>query len=510
MGKGTGRRVVAGRGRVLDEKDMTILEADYLIVGAGAGGLAFADTLLSESPTATMIIVDERARPGGHWVDAYDFVRTHQPAALYGVNSTPLGADRVDTTGLNAGHGELASAAEICAYYDDVMGRVLLASGRVSYFPSSCYDFAERTIARNGAVTQVRARKIVDSTYVAGEIPSRHTPAYRIAEGVRHGPVNALAHEQAQRYVIIGAGKTGMDACVHLLDRGVDPDSITWIKPQDMWLYNRAHYQPAEHLLDQQLEGMAAQMEIAASASSADEVLIRLEEAGVLMRVDRGVFPTAYRCATITAAELEQVRRITNVVRLGRVRRIDPDRIVLADGEIATSPHAFHVDCTAKAVAPKPIKPVFDGERITLQFVCMCQPTFCAALIAVCEAHFGDDAKKNRLCAVVPSPERAVEWFSMSLQSAMNSFAWMQEPVIVQWLARSRLNSTRGLMWPKEKLTPAQNAARARIRAATPGAVANLSRLLAGAEPRNACHGVRAVITTSRARNATEGRRGEE
>jgi malic enzyme len=52
MGKGTGRRVVAGRGRVLDEKDMTILEADYLIVGAGAGGLAFADTLLSESSTS--------------------------------------------------------------------------------------------------------------------------------------------------------------------------------------------------------------------------------------------------------------------------------------------------------------------------------------------------------------------------------------------------------------------------------------------------------------------------
>ena len=96
----------------------------------------------------------------------------------------------------------------------------------------------------------------------------------------------------------------------------------------------------------------------------------------------------------------------------------------------------------------------------------------------VVEAHFEDEARKNQLCGVVPSPERATEWLSMSLQSAINSFAWMQEPVLVQWLARSRLNSTRGLMWPKEKLTPEQNAARARIRAATPGAVANLSRLV--------------------------------
>ncbi|HYD73286.1 MAG TPA: NAD(P)/FAD-dependent oxidoreductase [Candidatus Binatia bacterium] len=458
---------------------MTMLEADYLIVGAGAGGLAFADTLLSENPTATMIIVDERAEPGGHWVDAYDFVRTHQPAALYGVNSTPLGAGRVDTSGFNAGHCELASAAEIRAYYDNVMRRVLLATGRVSYFPSSRYDFEERTVTRNGKVTQVRARKIVDSTYVAGEIPSRHTPSYQVADGVRHGPVNALSRTEAQHYVVIGAGKTGMDACIHLLERSVDPDAITWIKPQDMWLYNRAHYQPAEHLLSEQLEGMAAQMEIAASAQAADEILLRLEQAGVLMRVDRDVVPTAYRCATITGAELNQVRRIKNVVRLGRVRGIEPDRIVLADGEIGTSAEAFHVDCTAKAVAPKPIKPIFQGECITLQFVRMCQPTFCAALIALVEAHFEDETKKNQLCAVVPSPERAVEWLSMSLQSTVNSFAWMQEPVIVQWLARSRLNSTRGLMHSKEELTAEQNAARARIRAATPGAVANLGRLLA-------------------------------
>jgi hypothetical protein len=460
---------------------MTTLEADYLIVGAGAGGLAFADTLLSESPAATMIIVDDRDRPGGHWVDAYDFVRTHQPAALYGVNSTPLGADRIDETGLNAGHLELASAAEIRAYYDDVLRRVLLASGRVSYFPSSRYDFAARTLSTNGAVRRVRARKIVDSTYVAGEIPARHTPAYAIADGVRHGPVNALSHEKAERYVIIGAGKTGMDACVHLLDRGVDPAAITWIKPQDMWLYNRAHYQPVEHMLDEHLEGMAAQMEIAASAASAEEVLLRLEAAGVLMRVDRSVMPTAYRCATITPAELDVVRRIINVVRLGRVKRIERGRIVLDRGEIATGTNTLHVDCTAKAVAPKPVRPVFDGERITLQFVRMCQPAFCAALIALVEAHFDNEAKKNQLCAVVQSPEQAIGWLSMSLQSAINGFAWMQEPVLVQWLARTRLNATRGLMWPKEHLTAEQNAARARVRAATPGAVANLQKLLAAA-----------------------------
>src|SRR5262245_39674 len=129
---------------------MSPLETDYLIVGAGAGGLAFADTLLSESPNATIAIVDERAEPGGHWVDAYDFVRTHQPAALYGVNSTPLGAGKIDVDGHNAGHSELASGAEIRAYFTDVMNRVLLASQRVRYVPSSRYDFERGVIVSDG------------------------------------------------------------------------------------------------------------------------------------------------------------------------------------------------------------------------------------------------------------------------------------------------------------------------------------------------------------------------
>ena len=47
----------------------TKLTADYLIVGAGAMGMAFADVLLTETE-ATVILVDRHHRPGGHWNDA--------------------------------------------------------------------------------------------------------------------------------------------------------------------------------------------------------------------------------------------------------------------------------------------------------------------------------------------------------------------------------------------------------------------------------------------------------
>jgi hypothetical protein len=392
-----------------------------------------------------------------------------------------LGEDGIDTAGLNAGFHELASGAEIRAYFADVMERVLLASGRVRYIPASHYDFERRTLTASNGVHEVRARKIVDTTYTAGPIPSRHTPSYAIGPDVRHAPVNALAgpEGEAARYVIIGAGKTGADACVYLLQRGVAPDAITWIVPQDVWFYDRALYQPGDDFLDHLFESTAAQMEIAATAYSANEVLSRLEQIGSLMRIDVCVAPGAYRCATITRAELDVLRRVRNIVRLGRVQRLERDRIVLDGGEISTSPEVLHVDCSAKAVRPRPTLPVFDGDRIIVQFVRTCQPPFCAAFIAMVEAHFEDEAKKNVLCTPVPSPERAVDWLSMTLQSVVNAFAWSQEPVVADWLARSRLNGQRSLMQPSAALTPAQAAARKRLRMATPAAVANLRRLTA-------------------------------
>ena len=91
---------------------MNNIETDYLIIGAGVVGMAFADSLIAESD-ADLVIVDRRHRPGGHWNDAYPFVRLHGPSALYGVNSRRLGPDAIDQGGPNAGYYPRATAAEI-------------------------------------------------------------------------------------------------------------------------------------------------------------------------------------------------------------------------------------------------------------------------------------------------------------------------------------------------------------------------------------------------------------
>jgi len=111
---------------------MNEIETDYLVVGAGASGMAFVDALIAESD-ADVVMVDRRHGPGGHWLDAYPFVRLHQPSANYGVTSRVLGADRIDETGPNAGFYERSTAAEICEYYARVLDEDFLPSGQVRF-----------------------------------------------------------------------------------------------------------------------------------------------------------------------------------------------------------------------------------------------------------------------------------------------------------------------------------------------------------------------------------------
>lgn len=140
-------------------------ETDYLIIGAGAVGMAFADTLLTETD-AHLTIVDREAAPGGHWNHAYPFVTLHQPSMLYGVNSLPLGTGAKDTDGHNAGLYELSSGTEVRAYFEQVMRRIFLPSGRVTYHPLSEYKGNGTFVSlTSGATSKLRVRrKTVDAS----------------------------------------------------------------------------------------------------------------------------------------------------------------------------------------------------------------------------------------------------------------------------------------------------------------------------------------------------------
>ena len=211
-------------------------------------GMAFVDEILTYSD-ATVVMIDAHNKPGGHWNDAYPFVRLHQPSYFYGVTSAPLGSGVVDVVGLNAGLSELASGSEVCAYFDQVMQRRFLPSGRVEYFPNTRYADGVATVVPSGQRFEVPARRaVVDATYMKVTVPSTRPPAYDVAAGIRVIPPNQLPGVDRPEggYVVVGAGKTAMDAVLWLLSNQVTPSDIRWVVPRDSWLINRAFTQPGD------------------------------------------------------------------------------------------------------------------------------------------------------------------------------------------------------------------------------------------------------------------------
>jgi hypothetical protein len=456
------------------------MEVDYAVIGAGAMGIAFADVLLTETD-ATVAIIDRYGRPGGHWTRAYPFVRLHQPSAFYGVNSRVLGNNRKDTTGGNAGLYELASGAEVLAYFDLVMNEQLLPTGRLHYLPMCEYGEGGAVVSLvSGQRQQISAKKIVDSTYMQVRVPSMRPPPFAVADGVHCVPPNALTtmDQAASDYVVIGAGKTGIDTCLWLLGMGVDPDRIIWIMPRDSWLLDRTNIQPGPEYFEGTVGGFARQIEASALATTLDDLFERLETAGLLLRLDPSVRPTMYHCATVTPNELEDLRRIKNIVRMGHVRSLEAGAIVLDHGTIQTSAEALHIDCSANGTARRPETRVFDGDRIVLQPVRTCQQVFSAAFIAYVETAFTDEAEKNDICAPIPHPDTPTDWLRQALVNTTNTIRWGSYPALTKWLNHARLNVTASFGVPT---TQAEFEILGKVGTHTPGAIANLGRLLADA-----------------------------
>ena len=466
---------------------MTALETDYLIIGAGAVGLAFADTLL-EQTDASITIVDRHGKPGGHWNDAYSFVALHQPSAFYGVNSIQLGSGLKDSFGVNEGLYELASGPEVSGYFDAVMRQRLLPSGRVNYYPLSDYagDGRFRSLLSGDEHHVSVKRKTVDATYYGTTVPSTHTPRFKVGDGVRLVTPNALPHLWKEpenipaRFVIVGAGKTAMDVGVWLLSSGAKPDNVHWVMPRDSWLLNRRRTQPGLEFFNETIGGQATMMEIFASAQSLDEIFLRLEEAGVMLRIYPEHTPGMFHYATISTGEIDILRQINNVVRMGRVESIDVDGITLEQGSVPMhSEDTLYIDCTASAVEQRPAVPIFQGDLIIPQLVRAPQPAFSAALVAYVEANYNDDATKNRLCQTVPFPHDLNGYVPCNIANMMNQFQWMQDPGLSKWIRSSRLDGFGKVIAAVPADDPEKQALLLKFRNNAMGAMMNMQKLAA-------------------------------
>jgi hypothetical protein len=462
-----------------------VIETDYLVVGAGTTGMAFTDALVANADV-DVVMVDRRHDPGGHWNDAYPFVRLHQPAATYGVNSTPLGRETIDTVGPNAGFYERATGTEVVAYFRKVLDDVLLPSGKVRFLGGCDYvgnwssDHA-LVSGLTGTSTDVTVRRaVVDTTFTETSVPATHRPPLMIADGVRFIPVGRLVDvaDGPEEFTILGAGKTAMDACNWLLDNDVDPERIRWIRPRDAWLTPRATFQPLD-LIGGAVESLGGAVEALANAGDVDDLFHRLEDDQLMLRLDSSVWPSMYRGPLVSDPELAALRQVQRVVRLGRVKKIEAQRIVLDGGEIPTSPRHVHVDCTASGFRSVDPRPIFEPGRITPQSFMGGFISFTSAVIGYVEATRDNEDEKNRLCVPTRLPDKPIDWIRSYHGGLTANMLHGAEPDLNAWIEASRLNTQRGMT--AHAADPEVAAGLTRMIGHLGAALANAERLMATA-----------------------------
>lgn len=347
------------------------VEVDYLVVGAGAMGLAFVDVLLTETD-ATVALVDRYDRPGGHWTRAYPFVRLHQPSAF----GEQLGLDRVDTEGPRRSPRTRIGTG-----------------GRRLFRPRHAAVRTHRTVppsprgrvrrrGRHLGPHRGRHDNAPSSTRPTTTVPSMRAPAFPVAPGLRWDGARRCPRSSPRPtgtwWSVAARRARRVPGCSAAESSPTPSDGSCRATPG---LLDRLNIQPVEAFFDSTVGGYALQLEGLGRRRDRRRPL-RPPRAHRPARLDPAVGRpcTPPRCRGPSSASCRSRcwSACSRACWSGRHEHHHLD-----DGAIPTTPNTVHIDCTADGLERRPqVQPVFTDGRITLQSVRTCQQVFSAALIA--------------------------------------------------------------------------------------------------------------------------------
>ena len=133
---------------------------------------------------------------------------------------------------------------------------------------------------------------------------------------------------------------------------------------------------------------------------------------------------------------------------------------------IDTDPDALYLDCTGDGIGQRDATPVFSPGAITLQSVRTCQPAFSAAVTARVEAMDADDETRNDYLNPVRHPTVPLDWVTMTLAFNHNQLKWFEDPELMHWLNRARLNAVSHMQTDDEAAASGAAMVAPRLRAA--------------------------------------------
>lgn len=468
-------------------------DCDYLVIGGGATGMAFSDSLLKHHSDKgiRVVVVDAHETPGGQWHDSYRFVRLHQPSDGYGVESIEL-----SPSAAAEGERHRATRTELLEYYETVR-RDLESNHEFAFLGGHTFALEQLdetddddnndddddkprdyvvTDGTTGTEKTIRVRKkVVDARNLEPDLPVSTPPKFGYdPTRLSVVPVNDLFDRNADEigdrnnYVVIGGGKTGMDAVHHLLEtQRVSPDRILWVVPNDAWITARenigncidflhaaaklhddddndvrAAAAAASGVDDEKKEpdAIAAQQQAAAEEDRGVEpergrgigpdffqrAFLEWETLGRVYRLDPTVLPAKFKDATLSGSELAVLRGVrSGIVRRGRIASIANDGdLVFADGTSLKLPFSepektLFVHCSAGAFhcsrsrrrndKNSDVVPIFGKRVVTVKDV-YGTPGFCfvgsllGKLESLDERVFSDD-DKNAMALAPPPPD---------------------------------------------------------------------------------------------------------
>ncbi|HEX8101972.1 MAG TPA: FAD-dependent oxidoreductase [Solirubrobacteraceae bacterium] len=193
--------------------------SELIVVGAGIAGLnALAVASGHLSPHDRVVLVDSRPRAGGMWVDTYDFVRLHQPYAIFTAGTIAWELGEVPS--------HLASRAEVLDHLGHCVDVARTKVELEERFGWECVGHAEAggivTVTLRGpdGRTETLATKRLIKAFGNRVVPSAPLPIASAA--VFSTTPEELPGALAQRREdqgpiwIIGSGKTAMDVALML------------------------------------------------------------------------------------------------------------------------------------------------------------------------------------------------------------------------------------------------------------------------------------------------------
>lgn len=118
---------------------------------------------------------------------------------------------------------------------------------------------------------------------------------------------------QDKQFVVLGAGKTGMDCIVYLQNVvNIDPSNIAWVISQDVWMLTGST----------NANPWIWPESLARHSGDKIQAALELEKKGLFTRLDETITPSTFRYPVVQSHHMSLLRNVKTIIRQGRATAI--------------------------------------------------------------------------------------------------------------------------------------------------------------------------------------------